>query len=59
VRSTDHKAFIMQSSPPLCYPVSQRPKYPSAPYSRTPSAYVPASVWRTNFNSDSEQQAKL
>jgi hypothetical protein len=33
--------------------------FPSAPYSQTPSAYVPPWIWATHFNSYTRQQAKL
>jgi hypothetical protein len=35
------------------------PNIPSAPYSRTPSVFVPPSVWETKFHTRTEQQVKL
>jgi hypothetical protein len=31
----------------------------SAPYSRTPSAYIPTSIWETKFHTRIDQEAKL
>ena len=33
--------------------------FSSTPYSHTPSAYVPPSIWATNFHTHTKQQAKL
>jgi hypothetical protein len=47
-------------SPLPCYLVSLKPQiFSSAPYSETPSAYVPPSMWATKFHTLTKQQAKL
>ena len=60
VSSTGHKApHSVVFSTPLS-PHSSQAKIPSsAPYSQTPSAYVPPSKWDTKFHTHTEQQAKL
>jgi hypothetical protein len=60
VRSTEHKA--------LCYAVFSTPLLPhpswaqissSALYSQKPSAYIPPSMWVTNFHNHIKQPARL
>ena len=60
VSSTDHKApHCVVFSNPLSPHPSQAQASSSAPYSETPSAYVPPSKWQTKFHTHIEQQAKL
>jgi len=43
-----------------CHLLSLTPQIsPSTPYFRTPSAYVPPSMWQTKFHTRTKQQAKL
>jgi hypothetical protein len=60
VRSTEHKA--------LCYAVFSTPLLPhsswaqisfSALYTRNPSAYIPPSMWVTNFHNHINQPVTL
>ena len=54
------KFLIMYFSPLPCYLVPFRPKYSSsAPYSQTPSAYVPPSSCETKFHTHTKQQVKI
>ena len=49
--------FFMQSSSLSSFLVPLGPDIsPSVPYSQTPSAYVPASVWQTNFHTHTEDR---
>ena len=59
VRSTDHEAphYVFFSTPLL-----PRPSWAqiiSTPYSQTPSAYLPLSVWAIKFHTHTKQQEKL
>ena len=47
---TDFKALCYVIFALPCYLVPLKPKYPpKSPSSRTPSTYVPPSVWKTKF----------
>jgi len=60
VTSTDNQApnYVVFSTPLLPRP-SQAQIFSSAPYSQTPSTYVPPSTSVIKFNTHTKQQPKL
>ena len=59
MRSTDYAPHYVVFSTPLSPRPPQAQIFSSAPYSQTPSAYVPPSVSATKFHTHTKQQAKL